>query len=146
MSGVYLRKYRVIWSICELRSRIYGCDLYFMTFRGARAGYKGNGEKGGTFQYNVSTWFLLYTLFSFYLSLSPPASLSLHPWSLTRYLSSHMPHHPHPQTPRSTQCVCVCVYKSVCVLTHNPRQFLLLFRGISSESNYITGEGGLNSF
>lgn len=90
------------------------------------------------FFFSTKSW-----LCFFYALCSKPfcLSFSLPPLSFTQYLSlsSRISRHAHTHT----HTVC---HTRVCVLTHNPRQFLLLFKGISSESNYISGEGGLNSF
>lgn len=63
----------------------------------------------------------------------------LHPPSVLHNI--HLFIHPTIRTHTHTRA-----HTGVCVLTHNPRQFLLLFKGISSESNHITEDGGLNSF
>lgn len=107
-----LRKCRVIRSICKQHSWIYGCDLYFMTFSADRAGNKGNGENSGTFQHNVLTEFLLYTLFSFSvfcisdcLSCSPPPSVPLSLYTVSFSIQAYTPTPTYPHA-HAAECVC----------------------------------------
>lgn len=138
---VYLRKCAVIWSIYKQWSWMYACDLYIMTFKRRQSWKEGEWREWWNFLAEslntVPFMHFVLILISFFLSLTLSFSPLLQ--SLTQYLFLyHIPRQPHTPTH--------ACHTPACVLTHNPRQFLLLFKGILSESNYISGEGGLNSF
>ncbi len=134
---VYLRKCGDICSIYKQCSWIYACDLYFMTFR---AGSRGEWREWWNFlaqSLDAVSFMHFVLILSVSLSICVCVSRSLSHFFLRVSHSIFLYPVIHPDTHTHTR---------VRVLTHNPRQFLLLFKGISSESNYISGEGGLNSF